>query len=109
MFRPKRSSSGHHYKNSKNKLQCGTNEARDTGSHILYKIYIKLYKITGLVIHWLVTMSKSCIKEQAYPNAEMRFLKLFVVRKLCKSYEIPNHELNLWCTALDFRIFVMIA
>ena len=44
MFRFKRPSTSHHYKNPKNKVQCYTNYARDMGSHMTYKFRIKLYK-----------------------------------------------------------------
>jgi hypothetical protein len=48
MFRSKAQSSGHHCKNSKNYVQCSTNEARDVGSHLTYKFCIKLHKIIGV-------------------------------------------------------------
>jgi hypothetical protein len=39
-----------------------------------YKVYIKLYKIIGLVMPWPVIMSKLHIKVQDYENVKMRFL-----------------------------------
>ena len=38
-------------------------QARDVGSHVSYKVYIKLYEIIGLVILWPVIMSDLCIKD----------------------------------------------
>jgi hypothetical protein len=32
------------------------------GSHMVYKVYIKLYKIIGLVIPWPVAVSELCIQ-----------------------------------------------
>jgi len=38
-------------------------QARGVGSYVSYKVYIKLYKIIGLVIPWPVIMSDLCIKD----------------------------------------------
>lgn len=77
MFQSKRSSSDHHYKRSKNKVQCRTNSACCMGSIMTYQVYIKLYKITGLLITWSVIMSKLCTKAKDYFKClnEMTFPK----------------------------------
>jgi len=35
-------------------------QAHDVGSHVSYKVYIKLYKMIGLIIPWPVIMSDLC-------------------------------------------------
>ena len=54
--------SGHNHKNSKNRVQYSTKLAHGMGSHMTYKVYIKLHKIIGFTIPWPVLMSKLCVK-----------------------------------------------
>jgi hypothetical protein len=65
----------HHYRNSKNKVQCRTNSACYVGSITTYQVDI--YKIIGLVITWPVIVSKSCAKVKDYFKClnEMTFSK----------------------------------
>lgn len=47
IFQSKWPPSCHDYKNSKNNVQCSTNEAHDKETHMTYKVYIKLVTSLG--------------------------------------------------------------
>jgi len=60
MFPPKKPSSSYHYKNSK--IRCNVVQMQLMIYHTNHRVYLKLYKIIGLVMAWPVIMLKLCIK-----------------------------------------------
>ena len=97
MFWSKRPLSGHHYKILK--MRCNVMQARDVGSHVSYKVYIKLYEIIGLVILWPVIMSDLCIKDW---NEIFMCLKFVTVSELI----IESHVLATWCKTCSRYYYV---
>jgi hypothetical protein len=66
MFQTKSPSPGHHYKNSKNKVQCSKNEAHDTGSH---KLSYAMHMAITLILWYPLEINESSHYE-TYPFTE---------------------------------------